>query len=519
MTTKNDILRSLPRTRRALRAVPRGLRNQSARGTVLVFSVFLLLIFFGIAALIMDLGNARVSQRQMQGATDYAAIQGLRGRDDPFTNARVDAQTAVRQAFDDDLVLGVDAQGVTAGRTPLFSPASSPGQLNAPQSVVGFDDYGDPVLELNDGTGSSPTPNEPHGDMLAGFYDPSQRHDEGYDVVNPYNRDDFTPHDPTLPGPAPTSFLVRMRRTRDIFSLDNLAGVSSAGPAFQFLFARGALMRQTGGYDPIADGMDIHAQSIADAQPALSVGPHRPANVLTGDIPGVASVALTRQYYDALAVAPAFNVGIIAPSGQVTTLLISPLNLRDGQLIGKTRMGAVVGPFAGSITVLSTAMFPPAPFKIRVDQELMEVTAVTPTTLTVTRGIDGTTPAAHGLAQQVYLHMSSSIGDTIRNAPRFLGSSNFSTQTEVYAPIFEDIGGGAGERIIGYGRVNIVQLAANTFLINRVPDTVAPSNAMGVTARRIDPLLSNAQVDQIFALRNLVDAPLRAPVLVRSSGL
>jgi hypothetical protein len=519
MTTKNDILREFPRTRRALRSVPRGLRNQSARGTVLVFSVFLLLIFFGIAALIMDLGNARISQRQMQSATDYAAIQGLRGRDDPFTNSRVDAQTAVRQAFDDDLVLGVDAQGITAGRTPLFSPASAPGQLNAPQSVVGFDDYGDPILELNDGTGSSPVPNEPHGDMLAGFYDPSQRHDEGYDLINPYNRDDFTPHDPNLPGPEPTSFLVRMRRTRDAFALDNLAGVSSAGPAFQFLFARGALMRQTGGYDPIAEGMDVHAQSIADAQPALSVGPQRPANALTGDIPGMASVALSRQYYNALNVAPAFNVGIVSATGQVTTLLISPGILRDGQLIGKTRMAAIVGPLAGSLTVVSTSMFPPAPFKIRVDEELMEVTATTPTTLTVTRGVDGTTPAAHGLAQQVYLHASSSIGDPIVNAPRFVGSTNFSTQTEVYAPIFEDLGGGAGERIIGYGRVNIVQLAANTFLINRVPDTVGPANAMGVTARRIDPTLTNAQVDQVFALRNTIDAPLRAPVLVRSSGL
>lgn len=54
-----------------------------------------------------------------------------------------------------------------------------------------------------------------------------------------------------------------------------------------------------------------------------------------------------------------------------------------------------------AITVVSATPFPAAPFHIVVDQELMTVTAVAGTTFTVTRGVEGTTAAAHAAGATV----------------------------------------------------------------------------------------------------------------------
>ncbi len=488
------------------------------RGTVLVFSLFMMLLFFGIMALIVDLGNARVSHRQMQAAADHAALEGLRGRDNGATNRRLDARNAVRNYFDDNLdPSSSDGGFFHAGKSPFFvSPAPNP--LHANESIGGYTTHDDPILELNDGSGSSPVPNEPHGDMLAGDYDPAQRHDEGYNPVNYYLRDDFTPHDPNNPGPAPNSFLVRMRRTADALGLDNLPGVSSTGPVFQFLWARGALLRGTATFDPIDDGMDMRATAIADAQPALSVGPNRPVNAVTGAIPGASSVAFTLAYYNAIPVAPAFDFVIINPAGQVSSTTITPGVPRDGQIIRKTNLSALVGPLATTLNVGTTAPFPPAPFKIRVNNEIMQVTATTPTTMTVVRGIDSSVAAPHVAGAQVHLFDVVTVGDPIVNAPRF-AAANIFFGTEVYAPLFANIGGSAGERVVGFGRVVLVPLVGNSFLVSRQPDIIAPSNAMGVTARPMDPTLTTANINTIFTLRQSIAGPLRAPVLVRSYGL
>ncbi|QJX01314.1 tail fiber protein [Frigoriglobus tundricola] len=48
-----------------------------------------------------------------------------------------------------------------------------------------------------------------------------------------------------------------------------------------------------------------------------------------------------------------------------------------------------------TLNVLSSGSFPSPPFRIRIDNELMMVTAVSGTTWTVTRAIEGTTAAAH----------------------------------------------------------------------------------------------------------------------------
>jgi hypothetical protein len=57
-----------------------------------------------------------------------------------------------------------------------------------------------------------------------------------------------------------------------------------------------------------------------------------------------------------------------------------------------------------TITITSASGFPPSPpFKIRIDDEVMSVTAIAATTWTVTRGVDGTTAAPHALNASVIL--------------------------------------------------------------------------------------------------------------------
>src|SRR5439155_26078385 len=55
-----------------------------------------------------------------------------------------------------------------------------------------------------------------------------------------------------------------------------------------------------------------------------------------------------------------------------------------------------------TITVTTVLVFPPnPPFKIHIDDEVMNITAIAGNNLTVTRGVDGTTAAAHAIGAQV----------------------------------------------------------------------------------------------------------------------
>lgn len=59
---------------------------------------------------------------------------------------------------------------------------------------------------------------------------------------------------------------------------------------------------------------------------------------------------------------------------------------------------------ATSLTVVSASSFPTNPqFRIKINNELLLVTAVSGTTFTITRGIEGTTAAAHGNSDTVTL--------------------------------------------------------------------------------------------------------------------
>jgi hypothetical protein len=119
--------------------------------------------------------------------------------------------------------------------------------------------------------------------------------------------------------------------------------------------------------------------------------------------------------------------GIDVFTGQTINIHVAPEALPSaGQikwtLIGCGAGGAHFAPYeqvtlSGAINAATTTIgitsasgFPPnPPFKIRIDDEVMNVTAMAATTWTVTRGVDGTTAAPHILSASVLLAIRTSL--------------------------------------------------------------------------------------------------------------
>ena len=82
-----------------------GDKSRSRReGFVLVVFVMLVFGIMGLAAVVIDIGFARLSQRQMQIAADSGAVEGLRGEGVVgYLDRRDMARNFVHWHFDDDL--------------------------------------------------------------------------------------------------------------------------------------------------------------------------------------------------------------------------------------------------------------------------------------------------------------------------------------------------------------------------------------------------------------------------------
>jgi hypothetical protein len=244
-------------------------RDPRRRGYTLVFFAMLMFALMGLAALVIDLGFARLTQRQMQTAVDSAALEGLRWRDvneweevpqgwlgDPdfitlfddnedfigtITNdvdkdriRRWAAQQVVLSTFDDDLESGNGDDGAFDGG----------GQFGA-----------GPVVEFTGGAGD-PT-------LVA-----SQT--MSVDPASPVYKPEFMDGTPSASG-----FQVAMLRGGT--GIPD-ADVYSVGPSLPYLFARGSMINR----QLIQDGITVRATGVADARPATAVGV---------DIPGVVAGA------------------------------------------------------------------------------------------------------------------------------------------------------------------------------------------------------------------------------------
>ena len=249
-------------------------------------------VFFAFAALVIDLGFVRLAQRQMQTATDTAALEGLRWRDDGQglgINPHQQASAMAANVFDDDLN-PADGDPLNFGAGPVvgFQGGIPPTNLAASQQIVLSNppvykptrSDGTPGLELNEAG------NAVEGDMVAGTYglnksyqpDPADT-DGSHDENASYGRRDYQPstaNTQTAPG-----FLVRMRRTANPNGIDAEPGVSSGGVVYMngntsspapatlpYLFGRGSMMSRTS----VQQGVTVRATAIAAAGDGIAFG-------------------------------------------------------------------------------------------------------------------------------------------------------------------------------------------------------------------------------------------------------
>ena len=113
-------------------------KNQRRSGYVLVLVATLLFGLFAMAALVIDLGFARVAQRQMQTAADAAALEGLRGEGiEVYEDRQEAAKQLITWTFDDDLDATNGTAGVLgAGPNLTFSGGVGDPGLNASQFMA-----------------------------------------------------------------------------------------------------------------------------------------------------------------------------------------------------------------------------------------------------------------------------------------------------------------------------------------------------------------------------------------------
>ena len=267
-----------------------GRRRATGRrgGYTLVFFVMIVFAFMALAAVVIDLGLARLTQRQMQSAVDAAALEGLRLRDDPRIaldpvardeHRRQMASQLVACTFDDDLDLADDAQYLGAGPSVDLVGGFGPPELSASQQIVLPDP---PVWEPRRADGTRGLElnldNEPYGDIVAGQFVEGEPGTERLD----YDRADFAE------GLGDSALLVRLRRTNNFSGLDSAEGISSMGSPLPYLFGRAALISGPNpeqGYSPRYHGISVRAAAIADARRVLSVGFASPEDDLPGALP------------------------------------------------------------------------------------------------------------------------------------------------------------------------------------------------------------------------------------------
>ncbi|MDB5341643.1 MAG: hypothetical protein JWP89_20 [Schlesneria sp.] len=252
-------------------------------GQSLVLFVMVLFGLLALAALVIDLGVARVSQRQMQSIADAAALAAANTYNSQFiiTNddvasdqsARTEAREWVSNHFNslDSSYGSVRIIDTIAGADDAI--AARQNLERDPDGGLLKDQYGriDPSdpnqgLQLN-------SANNIHGDVVRGYFHESATHEEG----ETYLRDDF------VGDPSGSAWLIRLRRTSDRDSLASEAGTSSRGVAIPFLFGRGTTMQSTSDpaeqsnpenvYAPRKHGITVRATAIASPTSVKSVGP------------------------------------------------------------------------------------------------------------------------------------------------------------------------------------------------------------------------------------------------------
>jgi hypothetical protein len=360
--------------------LPRASRQADPRtGNVLVVFAFMVFATMATAAIVIDVGFARLTQHEMQTAADSAALEGLRYRDflpaawrpngttapnlppalvsqcgpQPSTTfdstnpewqewcdcaRRYAASTTVSLSFDDDLN-PADGDTLQLGAGPVASVTDTIGDPELQAGGLVTLPNGSPVYKPNL---QSNLANVQNGDLVAGQYGTNSSYNPTLplDEDANYNRRDFVPDSPVGTVPE-TGFLARLRRSPEDF--DGESGVASNGPNLPFLFGRGSMLARssTNTNDLTAgSGMSVRATGIAAAGTitipvpgstgvttqvgnVLVAGPVDPVN----GIMGVAPFGLTATYWSSLVNPANTNPGTDTPAvnpatGEITSTLV-----------------------------------------------------------------------------------------------------------------------------------------------------------------------------------------------------
>jgi hypothetical protein len=260
------------------------------RGQSLILVFFVLIALAGVLALTFDYGFVLLARRQMQTGVNAAALEGMRGKGSQGVNVtdderRADAQKVLHLNFDDDLNFDDNATTIGAG-------IDSSLVTRVPPKISEFTYQ----TELGDGSGTANLlanrsqyiyrpdiqlnlTNEPHGDMVFGFYDRNQDSHSEFVTSDKrsYERDDFVINKPASPDPTTDfvdAFLVRMRRTNDPHGIDRVSGISSSGGGLPMMLGHfGWILadQPNGSHDIRRDGTVVRASAIAASQPIVAV--------------------------------------------------------------------------------------------------------------------------------------------------------------------------------------------------------------------------------------------------------
>lgn len=542
------------------RARPSEHHLRARRGSALIpFAIFVVAIL-GLAALAIDLGQANLTRRQMQAATDAAALEGVRWRDTvPDLERRLLASQAVARLFDadgdlttEDDLFGAGPQLSIIGKTSL----DAVGQLSVGDATTGstrplyrrrelVDGSRPGWLELN-------LPNRRIGDMLAGTYRDDRPHTDGQVLAStwrPYLRPDFRPI------ATQRDFLARMRRTDTSFRRDRIEGVSSAGPPLPWLFARGSTLRGTTGQG-LAEGIDVRTTSIARRDTARTVGPQiLDTSIALPDataIPTLIGFAPFALEYDALAPLPIgteFRVRVL-PTGTIARPGIGPI----GYAIRSTQL---VAPMSDSDTVMQAMFLEPTslgpfPVRVRVGGETMRIVANdSEGNYIVDRAIEGTTATPHPIQRRVTIAEPVSIGmagealrsvfeipqpdlilinPEIDHTPPGLSIPNL--RAHFLVPLLDEVPSLPGVQVVvGFAAVDMRrdQNRPNAFRVTKLDPAMPPLNASASvttdwisTVEQITGTLTETQRRAIGSEANqrpsdpAFIAPAAAPALVRS---
>lgn len=271
-------------------------RRTSRRGYTLVLFAMLLFGLMAMAALVIDIGFARLTQRQLQGAAESGALEGLRGEGAvSYSDRRAASRELIQWHFDDDLNSG---GSYPTGDDGAFDTGS--GQFGA-----------GPKIEFSGGAGESSL----HASELLEV-DPNQPVDRPMLVDGP-------------PSPA-GSFRVELRRGALDASTADLHATSPDG--VPYLFARGSLIHR----QLVDGGIVVRGAGNAIARRALSIGFADPNAhpVRRGLIPW----ALQRTYWND------YWNGPSAGTPDLQTVV-------DGEIAGVGRFFSVAGAEAMPLTV------------------------------------------------------------------------------------------------------------------------------------------------------------------------